>query len=145
MVSAVFYQAKLTRENDYWLAEFPDCPGCQTFSTSEEGLLAMAKEALVGWLEVSLEYGDVPSAPRIRRGQNLMRVDLPTALALRLRLSIARQAAGLTREELAHRAGITLRQLAKLERSGATASVATLAKVADALGLVVDLRLEGAA
>lgn len=54
------YHAIFTREGKYFLAEFPDCQGCCTFAESDEQLRQAAKEALEGWLEVSLEDNSVP-------------------------------------------------------------------------------------
>ena len=59
----VEYVAEISREGDYWLAEFPDCPGCQTFATSKEALEVKAKDALEGWLAAHLEHGRVPPEP----------------------------------------------------------------------------------
>jgi predicted RNase H-like HicB family nuclease len=90
----MFYKAKVTRENQYWLAEFPDCPGCQTFAESEDELQSMAAEALNGWLEVSLEHGDVPCAPQSYAGSDFMRVDIHPDLAVRLQIRLARHETG---------------------------------------------------
>lgn len=49
------YCAKLTLEGERWLAEFPDCPGCQTFGDTQEHALLQAKDALEGWLISMLE------------------------------------------------------------------------------------------
>ena len=54
------YVAKLTREGKNWLVQFPDCPGCQTFGSSRDEALEMAKDALEGWLEVHLADGAAP-------------------------------------------------------------------------------------
>jgi predicted RNase H-like HicB family nuclease len=53
----VIYHCTLTRDDEHWLVEFPDCPGCLTFGESEEEALAMAKEALEGWLESHADLG----------------------------------------------------------------------------------------
>ena len=138
----MFYQAKVTHDDDTWLAEFPDCPGCQTEADTEDELLAMAKEALHGWLEVSMEHGDVPIAPRHHGVQGFMRVDVPPDLAVRLQLRLARHNAGLSQDALAKRVGVTQQQIAKLEHPESNASITTLAKVAAALGMTLDVRFE---
>ncbi len=76
------YIAKLTREAGRWLVEFPDCPGCQTFGETKEEALAMAADALEGWLETHLEFGDVLPRPRARRGG--VPIDVPPGLAVAL-------------------------------------------------------------
>jgi predicted RNase H-like HicB family nuclease len=50
------------------LIDFPDCPGCQTFGDTREEALAMAAEALEGWLQTHLEHGEFPPRPRAQRG-----------------------------------------------------------------------------
>ena len=40
------YVAKLSREGKNWLVDFPDCPGCQTFGSSRDEALEMARKAL---------------------------------------------------------------------------------------------------
>ena len=67
------YIAKLTREGGRWLIDFPDCPGCQTFGDTKEEALAMAADALEGWLETHLEHGDVPRARGRERGAAVWR------------------------------------------------------------------------
>lgn len=141
----MFYQAVVSREGRHWLAEFPDCPGCQTFARSKQALTAEARDALEGWLEAHLVHGEVPPTPRSHRGDDqMLRVDIDPALAVRVQLRQARAAAGLTQAELARRAGVTQQMIAKLERPGLNASIATLKKVATALGLVLEVRFEAA-
>lgn len=53
----------------------------------------------------------------------------------------ARLDAGLTQAELALRAGVSQQQVAKLERPGANPSIATLGKIATALGARLELEL----
>jgi predicted RNase H-like HicB family nuclease len=77
------YIAKLTREAGRWLVEFPDCPGCQTFGDTKKEALVMAADALKGWLETHLEFGDVPPRPRARRGG--VPIDVPSGLAIAIR------------------------------------------------------------
>lgn len=135
----MFYHAIITREGRHWLADFPDCPGCQTFATSEHKLRAMAKDALEGWLEAHLVHGEVPPGPRTHRGANLLRVGIDPALAIRVQLRRARHAANLTQADLARRAGVTQQMIAKLERPGVNANLDTLKKVAAALGMTVSV------
>jgi predicted RNase H-like HicB family nuclease len=58
------YCAEITYEGRFVLAEFPDCPGCQTFVEVGEDFLAAATEALNVWLESLLDHGEVPPMPR---------------------------------------------------------------------------------
>lgn len=57
------YPAIIHEDSDGVWAEFPDLPGCQTFSDSISDLLADAGEALECELIESLERGDALPAP----------------------------------------------------------------------------------
>jgi hypothetical protein len=46
------YTAIVRREGRHWLADFPDCPGCQTFSVSQT--LLDREEALALPLDIRL-------------------------------------------------------------------------------------------
>ena len=82
------YPVLLTTEGNKTLATFPDCPGCQTFAEPGEDILALAQEALEGWLEVGLEDGEAPPRPsekiRIPRGAKLKRVQVNPKLTIAL-------------------------------------------------------------
>jgi DNA-binding XRE family transcriptional regulator/predicted RNase H-like HicB family nuclease len=143
----VRYPAILTREGRYTLAHFPDAPGCQTQADPGEDIHAQASEALQGWLEATLAGGDVPSrvsqrAPRVKRGERVLWVDVPAKLALQLELRRARAAAGLTQAELAKRAGVSQPAIAKIENPDANPTIETLVKVAEALRVRLSIRLE---
>jgi DNA-binding XRE family transcriptional regulator len=134
------YHAKLEREGRRWNAVFVDAPGCATFAPSREKVLAAAKEALEGWLEAHLLDGRAPPKPASSsRGAERIEIDAQLAVAVALRW--ARQAAGLTQTQLASRIGVSQQQVAKLERPGANPSIATLRKVAAALGVRVRFEL----
>lgn len=138
------YEATVTREGKHWLAEFPDCPGCQTFSSSKRALVAEARDALHGWLEAHLVRGAVPPPPSAQEVKHTICVSVAPSLAVRILLRQARDAAGLTQAELAERAGVTQQMIAKLESRGSNASIATLQRLAEALGLILDVRFEAA-
>jgi predicted RNase H-like HicB family nuclease len=44
------YQIILTRERGKWTAEVPALPGCVTWGSSKTEALALAREAIEGWL-----------------------------------------------------------------------------------------------
>jgi len=136
----VHYHVKLEREGRSWNAMFVDAPGCATFATSRAKALAAAREAIEGWLEAHLIDGRAPSRPvSSARGTEPIEVDPQLTIAVALRW--ARQDAGLTQAQLASRIGVSQQQIAKLERPGANPSIATLRKVADALGVRVQFEL----
>jgi predicted RNase H-like HicB family nuclease len=58
------YTAVVTKEGKQTLADFPGCPGCQTFADPGEDIAERAEEALVGWLEANLASGQAPSEPK---------------------------------------------------------------------------------
>jgi predicted RNase H-like HicB family nuclease/transcriptional regulator with XRE-family HTH domain len=121
------YIAKLTTEDGRWLVEFPDCPGCQTFGETKAQALAMASEALEGWLEAHLEYGDAPPRPARHRGVPI-RVGQRLAVAIQIRW--LREDLGLTQRELAEKAGVSQQQIAKLEKPSGNPTIGTLEAIA---------------
>jgi len=135
----VRYHLKVERDGRYWTATFLDAPGCATFATTRTKALAAAAEALEGWLEAHLVDGRAP--PRPMASEGTVGVDVNPQLAVSVALRWARQEAGLTQAELARRIGVSQQQVAKLERPGANPSIATLRKVADALGVRLEFQL----
>jgi ribosome-binding protein aMBF1 (putative translation factor) len=145
------YQGIVTREGKRLLAEFPDCPGCQTFAEPGQKIEEVAQEALESWLESSLIDGDVPPKPkhraRPRAGAWLVPVEVSPELWLKLSLRWARADAGWSQAELARRAGITQQMVAKLENPKYHQRFEALNDVLRALGvrLRVELRRDKAA
>jgi DNA-binding XRE family transcriptional regulator/predicted RNase H-like HicB family nuclease len=139
------YTAYIYREGKHVLAEFPDCPGCQTFADKSDELAAAAQEALEGWLEAHLVAGQVPPRPVEHRaapaGKSLARVHVRAGLAASLAIRWARADAGLTQAALGRRAHVSQQQIAKLENPDENPTLETIEKVAKALNLAVDLGL----
>lgn len=133
------YVAKLTQERERWLVEFPDCPGCQTFGETRDEALEMAREALDGWLETSLEYGDVPPRPRSHRG---VPISVRPRLDVAIQIRWLRAALGLTQGELAKRIGVSQQQIAKLENPDANPTIGTLAAIANKTNARLTVTLE---
>ncbi|MCL2825694.1 MAG: type II toxin-antitoxin system HicB family antitoxin [Polyangiaceae bacterium] len=141
----MFYQAIVTGNSERWSAVFPDCPGCQTQADDDQELRAMAKEALEGWLETHLACGDVPPQPCMKADTHLLQVDIDPVLAMRIQVRLARHKAGWTQQDLADRAGVSLKQIVKLEHPDLNAKMATITKVAEAFGISLDVRFEAVA
>lgn len=141
----MFYLARVTREGNATLANFPDCPGCQTFSRPPENITEVAAEALHGWLESLLDSADSIPRPRkklvLHRGERQIDVPVDAMLGARLTLRWARDDAQLTQAELARRMGVTPQAISKLERNAGTASVETLSRYVAALGEALELRI----
>jgi DNA-binding XRE family transcriptional regulator len=134
------YHVRLEKEGRSWNAIFADAPGCATYGRSRAQAMAAAREALEGWLEAHLVDGRSPPRPA-RTARNAEPVEVDPQLGLAIELRWARQEAGLSQAELASRVGVSQQQIAKLERPGANPSIATLRKVAAALGVRVQLEL----
>ena len=139
------YPAIITQEGDATLAEFPDCPGCQTFSRpgdNDGGIEFMATEALEGWLESTLladEEFPVPSSVQPPEGGSVIWIDVPARLAIRYGLREARKKAGLTQAQLAERADMTQQQIARIEGADSNPTIELLDRVARALGVSITL------
>ncbi|MGB8933392.1 MAG: helix-turn-helix transcriptional regulator [Anaeromyxobacteraceae bacterium] len=132
-------------EGRFVTAEFPDCPGCQTFVEQGKEIAPVAAEALQGWLEMALAEGEAPPrpTPRLRppRGSRLIAVPIPPRLGLTLALRWARQDAGLSQAALARQLGVSQQAVAKVEHPDANPTLDTLLRVAAALGMSLSLSL----
>ena len=140
------YVAQLAKEGRRILITFPDCPGCQTFADRRAEAEVVAREALEGWLEAHLVTGDLPPLPsretkRRATRSELVRVAIDPALAIRLTLRAARQARGLSQGELAKLTGVSRQQISLLEAPDTNPTLATLQKVAEALGMELHISL----
>jgi predicted RNase H-like HicB family nuclease len=84
------YPAIVTSEGENLLAEFPRCPGCQTFAPPGHAIAHEAGEALALWLETHLQEGTLPPKPprtvKLRKGQELLWVAVNPKLAAKLEL-----------------------------------------------------------
>lgn len=136
------YVAYISHEDDRVLAEFPDCPGCQTFADSEATIAEVAREALEGWLEAHLVDGQIPPRPSVHYGAPygiMARISVRPGLAAALNIRWARHDAGLSQKALGELAGVSQQQIAKLENPDENPSLQTLEKVGTALGLQVSV------
>lgn len=138
----MYYVAYISHENEHVLAEFPDCPGCQTFADDEEAIAEAAREALEGWLEAHLVDGQIPPRPRAHYGAPfgiMARIPVRPGLAAALNIRWARHDAGLSQKALGALASVSQQQIAKLEDPDENPSLETLEKVGKALGLLVSV------
>jgi DNA-binding XRE family transcriptional regulator/predicted RNase H-like HicB family nuclease len=139
----IAYPCIVRREGRFITAEFPDCPGCQTFVERGETIEPMAAEALQGWLELSLSEREAPPRPtkaaRKLRGGRVIAVPVPPRLSIKLTLRWARQDAGLSQAALAKLLGVTQQAIAKVEHPDANPTLDTLLRVATALGMSLSL------
>ena len=56
-----------SEEDQAFIAEVPELPGCAAHGSSQETALANAKEAIQLWLDTAREYGDPIPEPKGRR------------------------------------------------------------------------------
>ena len=54
-------------EDQAFVAEVPELPGCAAHGTTQEAALANAKEAIALWIETAKEFGDPIPEPKGRR------------------------------------------------------------------------------
>ncbi len=54
-------------EDDAFVAEVPELPGCMAHGDSQEQALANAKEAARLWIDTAREFGDAVPEPKGRR------------------------------------------------------------------------------
>src|SRR5438067_10007651 len=135
------YPAVVTKEGKNVLAEFPTCPGCQTFAPPGRDIEREAKQALELWLESSLQERMLPPRPprlfKARKGTVLW-VPVDPKLAVKLELRWMRDDLGLTQAELAKLAGVSQPAIAQLESPDSNPTIDTLNRVAGAMGAQID-------
>jgi len=128
-------------EGGYW-AGFPDLPGCITEGDSEEEVLAMAKDALSGWLAVRFERNfSIPEA-RILKGKNVRWVEPNPDVGIPLMIRKIRKELGMSQKEVAHRLHIAYQSYQAWENPKiANPTLKQLSKLADAVGkkLTIDM------
>lgn len=58
-----------SNEDDAFVAEVPELPGCMAHGASQEAALKQVKEAIKLWLDTAREFGDPIPVPK---GERLM-------------------------------------------------------------------------
>jgi predicted RNase H-like HicB family nuclease len=56
-----------SEEDEAYVAEVPELPGCAAHGPTQEAALASAQEAIRLWLETAKEFGDPIPEPKGRR------------------------------------------------------------------------------
>jgi len=130
------YPALIDVDGDRVVADFPDCPGCQAATGSEDDIVAAAGPVLCRWLESCLIDGTMPPKPSaaVVTRDWFEWIEIPTDLADKLLLRWA-TAKRISRRELARRAGVTEDAIAELQDPTSRPTSAALASVSRALGV----------
>jgi predicted RNase H-like HicB family nuclease/DNA-binding XRE family transcriptional regulator len=137
----MFYRATVAKSGKSWLVTFADCEGCFTQGDSRAEAINNAHEALEGWLEAHLVQGSAPPRPRSRKGDA---IEVAPLLSAVLQIRWRREELELTQGQLAKRAGVSQQQIAKLEDPDGNPTIATLEKIATALGLRLEVSFSAA-
>lgn len=56
-----------SNEDEVFVAEVPELPGCMAHGDTQEAALANAKEAVLLWIDTAREFGDQVPEPKGRR------------------------------------------------------------------------------
>lgn len=56
-----------SEEDQSFIAEVPELPGCMAHGSSQESALAKGQEAIQLWLDTAKEFGDAIPEPKGRR------------------------------------------------------------------------------
>ena len=98
----------------------------------------MAKEALEGWLEAHLVLGRIPPKPRKKIG---VAIFVNPVLGLVLQILWLRQDRGWSQKDVAKRVGVSQQAIAKIEDPDSNPTLDTLSRVAESLGMHIDVSL----
>ena len=138
---SIEYFAKVTRQDDGYLVEFPELPGCLTEGDTIDDALRNAKEALSGYLYAAVKAGDEIPAPIAHKGRQYHAVEPDLDVAVPLLLIMARKRKGLTQADVARELKITQQAYRKLEVPGkSNPGIKTLSRLFGKLGLRLELK-----
>lgn len=56
-----------SEDDDAFIAEAPELPGCAAHGDSHESALAHVRDAMAAWIETAREFGDPVPPPKKRR------------------------------------------------------------------------------
>jgi DNA-binding XRE family transcriptional regulator len=138
----VRYPAVASSLKEGWTLSFRDFPELILTGAKPNLLLPRATQALTRKLSECLINGELPPQPskrfRLLRNQRLVPIPVELTLSLQILLRWARADAGLTQAQLGERTGFSQPQIARIERPGAHPKLESIAKLAAAMGLVVE-------
>lgn len=128
------YIAKIYKEDESFLVEFPDIPGCLTYGNSLEEAMEMAKDALNGILSVRLkEKEPLPvSKTKANAKKGFYAIEVECNLAVAYTVFEARR--GKSAAGLCRKMGISRQAFCNFENPHKSVSIPSLEKLAKALG-----------
>jgi len=131
------YNCTIEQEGDMLIVQFPDMPNIQTYGTTHEEALAMAKEALDGCLESDISRGIPIPLPVFKKG-HAVAVSSHIAIALQLRKLRGQQ----SQTDIARKLGLSYQAYQRLENPlKANPTVKTLEKIARVYGRELSIAL----
>ncbi len=124
------YNCTIEKEENIFIAQFPDMPNVMTCGFSHEEALAMAKEALDGCLECDIAHGNEIPSPSFAEGYPVS-VAPHIALSLKLRELRGNQ----SQTDIARKLGLSYQAYQRLENPRkANPTVKTLERIANVYG-----------
>ena len=131
------YNCTIEQDGDMLIVQFPDMPNIQTFGTTHEEALAMAKEALEGCLESDISRS-IPIPPPVYAGGYPVTVSSHIVLSLQLRELRGDQ----SQTVIAQKLGLSYQAYQRLENPRkANPTVKTLEKIARVYGRELSIAL----
>jgi antitoxin HicB len=126
------YPAKIKydKNDNCYIVEFPDLPGCLTYGETIEAAQEMAVEALSGYLEsIDLRKLDIPTPSKLK-GKNIYYIAPEAKTAFAIWMKLTRIKKGLTQKKAAELLGINFQSYQKYENpKQANPTLTTLKKI----------------
>jgi antitoxin HicB len=130
-------------EDGWFMAVFPDVPGCATNGEDHDVTYEMAQDALGIMLDSYIwEHGTLP--PRSRPSKNQVVVELSALDSSKLALCLEMAKAKLTKTELAARLGVDEKEARRILAVGHNTKLDTLEAAFKAIGRKITIQVEAA-
>ena len=107
-------------EENVYNVRFPDLPGCFTYGETIDEAMAMAKEALTGYLQsVDARKMRLPDPSKLK-GDEVIYIEPETPVAFAIWLRKQREALGLSQSDVAKKLGIKYQTYQRIESPSKT-------------------------
>ena len=131
------YHCVIEKEENEYIAQFPDMPNIVTCGFSKEEALAMAKEALDGCLESDISHGNNVPKPASRKGYPIT-VANHIAVAMQLRELRGEQ----SQTDIAKKLGLSYQAYQRLENPRkSNPTIKTLERIANVFGRELNVQI----